>query len=80
MLANIVLQIVTSALFWRLGKVDALTVGLTGGYRNSILLLAVVGAAASPELSLLAATAQIAVYVLPAIQRPIFRALGCRPG
>ncbi len=78
-LANISLQLVTAAVFWWLGRVDALTAGLTGGYRNSILLLAVVGASASAELGLMAATAQIAVYILPALQRSVFRALGCRP-
>lgn len=77
-LANISLQLLTIAGFWWLGRIDALTAGLTGGYRNSILLLAVVGASASPELGLLAATAQISVYILPALQRPVFRALGCR--
>ena len=78
-LANVSLQLVTVAGFWWLGRIDALTAGLTGGYRNSILLLAVIGASASPELGLMAATAQISVYILPALQRPVFRALGCRP-
>ncbi len=78
-LANLCLQLLTATCFWWLGRNDALTAGLTGGYRNSILLLAVVGASASPELGLLAATAQIAVYILPALQRPIFKAMGFRP-
>ncbi len=76
--ANIILQTVTAGVFWKLGRTDSLTAGLTGGYRNSILLLAVLGTAASPELSLMAASAQIAVYILPAVQQPLFRALGCR--
>lgn len=72
--ANVVQQVVATALFLPLGWTRALTVGMVSGNRNGAILLAALGDDASMELTLFVALGQLAIYGLPAVQKPLYRA------
>lgn len=74
-LANPLLQVAGALLFWRLGRRRALTLALTTGNRNMGLLLAALPAGVDPDITLFFALAQIPMYVLPALVRPLVRRL-----
>ena len=74
-LANPLLQALGAAVFWRLGRQRALTVGLMTGNRNMGLLLAALPAAADFDVLLFFGLAQIPMYVLPALVKPFYRRL-----
>jgi len=74
-LANPLLQLLGALLFWPLGLRRALTIGLTTGNRNMGLLLAVLPAGVDPDITLFFALAQVPMYVLPALSRPLVRRL-----
>jgi len=74
-LANPLLQLLGAACFWRLGRRRALTLGLTSGNRNMGLLLAALPAGVDPGIALFFALAQIPMYLLPALARPLVRRL-----
>jgi len=70
---NVGLQILGGALFaWR-GAQGALTLGLCSGNANLGLLLAALADRAGHELLVFVAAAQLPIYTLPMIQRPLYR-------
>lgn len=76
--ANLTLQAVGAALFWRQGRRLALTVGLMTGNCNMALLLAVLPRDVHPDVPLYFALGQFPIYILPAVLTPVYRRL--RPG
>lgn len=73
---NIGLQVVSAALFWRLGRRVALSIGLMSGNCNMGLVLITLADRAEPDVIMYFAVAQIPMYVLPALLTPIYRRLG----
>jgi len=71
--ANIALQLVAALAFWWAGARQALTIALACGNRNMGLMLAALAGTAEFEIILFFAIAQIPMYVLPALQRPLYR-------
>lgn len=72
-LLNLTLQALGALTFaWR-GRRRALTLGLVSGNANLGILLAALADAAAFELVVFVATAQIPIYTLPALQRPLYR-------
>ena len=70
---NPALQAITTLLFaWR-GGTEALTIGLCSGNRNLGLLLAAIADKASAELLIVIAAAQLPIYILPMLQRRLYR-------
>jgi BASS family bile acid:Na+ symporter len=70
---NLALQVLGSAAFaWR-GRRQALTLGLCSGNANLGLLLAALADRAAVELFVFVAVAQLPIYTLPVIQRPLYR-------
>lgn len=78
-LANPLLQALGVAAFWRLGRSQALTVGLTSGNRNMGLLLAALPGSVEYDVVLYFGLAQIPMYVLPALSRRLYRRLLTQP-
>ncbi len=70
---NLALQAAGSALFAWQGARAALTMGLCSGNANLGLLLAALADRASVELFVFVAVAQLPIYTLPVIQRPLYR-------
>lgn len=62
-------------LFLPAGRETALAVGLNTAARNYALLLAVLGASATAEVAAMAAAVQLPMYLLPLVQRPLYRRL-----
>lgn len=60
-------------LFSPAGWTTALGAGLNSGGRNISIVLAVVGASASDALIIVVAAAQIPIFVLPIVQKPLIR-------
>lgn len=73
--ANVSFQALGAIAFLPWGRGGALTMGLCSGYRNLALLLAVLGDAATLEFSMFVAAAQLPIYLMPAIQQPLYRRL-----
>jgi BASS family bile acid:Na+ symporter len=70
---NLALQVLGSVAFaWR-GRRHALTLGLCSGNANLGLLLAALADRAAVELFVFVAVAQLPIYTLPVIQRPLYR-------
>jgi bile acid:Na+ symporter, BASS family len=69
---NVGLQAAGSGAFAWLGRRGALTVGLCSGSGNLGLLLAAIADRASFELLVFVAAAQLPIYTLPVIQRPLY--------
>jgi len=70
---NLALQFLGSLVFaWR-GRREALTFGLCSGNANLGLLLAALADRAAFELFVFVAVAQLPIYTLPVIQRPLYR-------
>jgi BASS family bile acid:Na+ symporter len=61
--------------FWPAARRAGLTTALTGGCRNLASLVAVLGAAATPELLLFLADGQYPIYFVPAVLGPLYRRL-----
>ena len=62
---------VTTLVFWRTGRIAALTLGFSAGLRNMGVVFAATGGAL-PELAwLYLAMAQFPVYLLPALLKPV---------
>lgn len=78
-LANPLLQLLGTGCFWRLGRRRALTVGLLAGNRNMGLLLAALPAGDDRDVLLYFGLAQIPMYVLPALLKPLYRRLLADP-
>lgn len=71
-LANGAMQVAAAAVFWRIGRIQALTLALASGNRNMGLLLAALGSAADFDIVLYLALGQIPVYLTP-LCRPLYR-------
>lgn len=71
--ANILLQILGTAVTAAMGRRSALTIGFASGNRNMALLLAVLPADSAPEVLLFFALAQIPIYMAPAMLGPAYR-------
>jgi BASS family bile acid:Na+ symporter len=73
------LMALTTAMFARLGMGPALALGLAAGNRNMGLMLAAAGAAV-PELTwLYFALAQLPIYLMPAMLKPLARRVATIP-
>ncbi len=79
LLGNAGLQALSALAFAPLGRRVALTLGFCAGNRNMGLLVAVLADRAAFELVVFFAMAQIPMYTLPALQRPLYRRLLGRP-
>lgn len=73
--ANIAMQIFGTVLFLRLGRREALTIGLVTGNTNLGLVMVVLADRASPELIAYFVLGQVPMYFLPVIALPIYRRL-----
>ncbi|HWK46031.1 MAG TPA: hypothetical protein VNT30_15020 [Stellaceae bacterium] len=71
--ASLGMQAANTLVFGKLGWRGALTAGLLGGNRNMAVVIAALGAAASPDLLLFFAAAQFPIYILPAALAPLYR-------
>ncbi|MGI9508356.1 MAG: hypothetical protein ACR2QJ_03280, partial [Geminicoccaceae bacterium] len=73
---NIFMQAFAAFLFaWR-GFHQALTAGLCSGNRNLGLLLVALADRASTDLLIVIAVAQLPIYILPMLQRQLYRRIG----
>jgi BASS family bile acid:Na+ symporter len=80
-LLNAGLQALTAALFHRLPRARALTLGLCAGNNNLGLVVAAIAERAPEGLVVWLAMAQLPIYLLPLVQRPLYRRLlGPRSG
>ena len=70
---NIGLQIIAAALFWRIGRKAAVTIGLVTGNTNVALVLAAVSETASYDLLVYFVVGQFPIYILPLVAVPIYR-------
>jgi BASS family bile acid:Na+ symporter len=70
---NPALQALASALFACRGPAEALTLGLCSDNRNLGLLLAALADRVSAELLIVIAAAQLPIYILPMLQRALYR-------
>ena len=75
LVTNFVVQILAVAAFWPMSRHPALTIALTGGCRNLANLVAVLGPAAGPEITLFLAVGQFPLYFIPALFGPFYRRL-----
>ena len=73
--ANIGLQALGAVLFVRLGRREALTVGLVTGNTNLGLVLVTLADTAPPELLVCFVVGQVPMYFLPVIALPVYRRL-----
>lgn len=72
---NVGLQAVTAAIFAGCGRRRALTLGLVAGNNNLGLVIAAMIDQAPADLLVFVAMAQFPIYLLPLIQRPLYRKL-----
>jgi len=77
--SNVALQLAGIAVFWWAGLRQALTIGLACGNRNMGLLLAALAGTAEFDIVLFFAVGQIPMYVLPALQRSLYKRMLPRP-
>lgn len=70
---SLIFQAVTFLVFAPIDRPHALTIGLIGGNKNTAIVWASVGAAASPDLLLFFTCTQLPVYLLPAALAPLYR-------
>ena len=73
--ANIAMQIFGTLLFLKLGRREALTIGLVTGNTNLGLVMVVLADKASPELIAYFVLGQVPMYFLPVVALPIYRRL-----
>jgi BASS family bile acid:Na+ symporter len=73
--ANVGLQAFGALVFLRLGRREALTVGLITGNSNLGLILVTLGDKASPELVAFFVLGQVPMYFLPVFALPLYRRL-----
>jgi bile acid:Na+ symporter, BASS family len=76
---NVLLQGVSALVFLRGTSVLAASAALAGGCRNMALLLGVVLGQVGPELQLLIVMAQIQLFLLPSLMRPVYAYFGVKP-
>ena len=73
--ANLLLQSLGALCFAATGRKVGLTLGLLSGNRNMGLILASLPPSANHEIVLFFALAQLPIYLLPALLRPVYRAI-----
>ena len=73
--ANIAMQVFGTVLFLRLGRREALTIGLVTGNTNLGLVMVVLADKASPDLIAYFVLGQVPMYFLPVVALPIYRRL-----
>lgn len=73
--AHLLLQAAGVVIFWPMARDAGLTVALVGGCRNLANLVAAMGPAAGPELSLFLAVGQFPLYFVPMLCGPAYRRL-----
>lgn len=73
--ANIGLQVVGAILFWKMGRREALTIGLVTGNTNLGLVMVTLADKATPELIAVFVLGQVPMYFLPVIAFPVYRRL-----
>jgi bile acid:Na+ symporter, BASS family len=76
LVASLMLQALGFLSFAWLPRIAALTAGLIAGNNNMAVVWVNLGSAATPEVMLFVAAVQLPIYVLPAVLRPVYRALG----
>ena len=64
--------------FWRLGERTAISIALTSGSRNLVLMLVIIGDAMGPAFGLYVALGQVPIYLMPAIIQTFWRSRGGR--
>jgi len=74
-LFNIGLQVISTAMFWRLGRRVALSVGLMAGNCNMGLVLVSLGGRADADTAMFFAVGQFPMYTLPMLLTPLYRRL-----
>jgi len=72
---NFALQALGTAAFLWMGRRQALTMGLSSGYRNMAIMLVLTAGIAGPDMWLYVAMAQLPMYVLPMLTAPLYRRL-----
>lgn len=65
-------QALGTLLYWRRGRRTAFSMGLSLGNRNMALMLVLTGGLLGPDLALYVAMAQIPVYLLPLVAKPLY--------
>ncbi len=73
--ANIAMQVFGTIMFLKLGRREALTIGLVTGNTNLGLVMVVLADKASPELIAYFVLGQVPMYFLPVVALPIYRRL-----
>ena len=73
--ANIALQAAGALSFFALGRPQALTVGFATGNRNMGIVLAAIAGRADFDIVVFFAVAQLPMYILPALLKPLYRRL-----
>jgi BASS family bile acid:Na+ symporter len=68
-------QALGALIYWRRGRHTAFSMGLSLGNRNMALMLVLAGGLLGPDLALYVAMAQIPVYLLPLVAKPLYRRL-----
>jgi BASS family bile acid:Na+ symporter len=69
---NVGFQALGALVYWRRGRRAALSMGLALGNRNMALMLVLAGGLLGPDLALYVAMAQIPVYLLPLVAKPLY--------
>jgi len=72
---NFALQALGTAAFLWMGRRQALTMGLSSGYRNMAIMLVLTAGIAGPDMWLYVAMAQFPMYILPMLTNPLYRRL-----
>lgn len=75
---NFAFQALGALIFWSRGRFQAFSLGLATGNRNTGLILVLTGDIFGADLALYVAMAQIPIYLLPLIARPVYRRLLAR--
>lgn len=73
--ANISMQILGTVLFLKMGRREALTIGLVTGNTNLGLVMVILADKASPDLIAYFVLGQVPMYFLPVVALPIYRRL-----
>ncbi len=76
---NFMLQALGAAGFLWMGRRQALTMGLSSGYRNMAIMLVLTAGIAGPDMWLYVAMAQFPMYILPMLTNPLYRRLLAAP-
>jgi len=71
--ANVIMQVLGTAAFWRLGPRAALTVGLMTGNCNMGLVMVALGPQANIDLVVFFAMGQLPMFMLPGLLFPLYR-------